>query len=86
MLFINSTISFVEENSAGNAAAALMAGLAPKAKVFVHNNGSVAKLIYKIGLISSCIHDDMGHVLMLNLLGLERWKMDRAGSIYLGSG
>ncbi|KAL5697390.1 P-type H(+)-exporting transporter [Ranunculus cassubicifolius] len=33
LLVINSTISFVEENNAGNAAAALMAGLAPKAKV-----------------------------------------------------
>ncbi|KAL0427652.1 UNVERIFIED_CONTAM: ATPase 6, plasma membrane-type [Sesamum latifolium] len=30
LLFINSTISFIEENNAGNAAAALMAGLAPK--------------------------------------------------------
>ncbi|KAL6581543.1 hypothetical protein OROMI_007466 [Orobanche minor] len=33
LLFINSTISFIEENNAGNAASALMAGLAPKAKV-----------------------------------------------------
>ncbi|XP_065864082.1 plasma membrane ATPase 1-like [Euphorbia lathyris] len=33
LLVINSTISFVEENNAGNAAAALMARLAPKAKV-----------------------------------------------------
>ncbi|KAL9668666.1 hypothetical protein QQ045_006204 [Rhodiola kirilowii] len=33
LLFINSSISFVEENNAGNAAAALMARLAPKAKV-----------------------------------------------------
>ncbi|CAN1862667.1 Plasma membrane ATPase [Linum perenne] len=32
LLVINSTISFVEENNAGNAAAALMAGLAPKTK------------------------------------------------------
>ncbi|KAK0581091.1 hypothetical protein LWI29_009952 [Acer saccharum] len=31
-LVINSTISFIEENNAGNAAAALMARLAPKAK------------------------------------------------------
>lgn len=34
LLIINSTISFIEENNAGNAAAALMASLAPKAKVF----------------------------------------------------
>ncbi|WJZ82507.1 hypothetical protein VitviT2T_002261 [Vitis vinifera] len=33
LLIINSTISFVEENNDGNAAAALMARLAPKAKV-----------------------------------------------------
>ncbi|KAL0425139.1 UNVERIFIED_CONTAM: Plasma membrane ATPase 4 [Sesamum radiatum] len=33
LLIINSTISFIEENNAGNAAAALMAGLAPKTKV-----------------------------------------------------
>ncbi|CAN0838535.1 ATPase 8, plasma membrane-type [Linum grandiflorum] len=33
LLIINSTISFLEENSAGNAAAALMANLAPQAKV-----------------------------------------------------
>ncbi|KAJ0053856.1 hypothetical protein Pint_00108 [Pistacia integerrima] len=33
LLILNSTISFIEENNAGNAAAALMARLAPKAKV-----------------------------------------------------
>ncbi|KAL0312964.1 UNVERIFIED_CONTAM: ATPase 11, plasma membrane-type [Sesamum radiatum] len=33
LLLVNSTISFIEENNAGNAAAALMARLAPKAKV-----------------------------------------------------
>ncbi|KAL0311198.1 UNVERIFIED_CONTAM: Plasma membrane ATPase 1 [Sesamum angustifolium] len=33
LLVINSTISFIEVNNAGNAAAALMARLAPKAKV-----------------------------------------------------
>lgn len=33
LLVINSTISFIEENNAGNAAAALMARLAPKTKV-----------------------------------------------------
>uniref|UniRef100_A0ACD5TSA9 Uncharacterized protein n=1 Tax=Avena sativa TaxID=4498 RepID=A0ACD5TSA9_AVESA len=32
LLIVNSTISFIEENNAGNAAAALMARLAPKAK------------------------------------------------------
>ncbi|KAL0358333.1 UNVERIFIED_CONTAM: ATPase 6, plasma membrane-type [Sesamum angustifolium] len=38
LLFINSTISFIEENNAGNAAAALMAGLAPKTR-FVLRDG-----------------------------------------------
>lgn len=33
LLVVNSTVSFIEENNAGNAAAALMARLAPKAKV-----------------------------------------------------
>lgn len=33
LLIINSTISFIEENNAGNAAAALMAHLAPKTRV-----------------------------------------------------
>ncbi|KAJ8505123.1 hypothetical protein OPV22_006009 [Ensete ventricosum] len=33
LLILNSTISFIEENNAGNAAAALMARLAPKCKV-----------------------------------------------------
>lgn len=37
LLLINSTISFIEENNAGNAAAALMAGLAPKTKVCLTN-------------------------------------------------
>lgn len=37
LLLINSTISFIEENNAGNAAAALMAHLAPKTKVCIFN-------------------------------------------------
>ncbi|PWA45430.1 Cation-transporting P-type ATPase [Artemisia annua] len=37
LLLINSTISFIEENNAGNAAAALMARLAPKAKIEMKN-------------------------------------------------
>ncbi|XP_047941943.1 plasma membrane ATPase 2-like isoform X1 [Salvia hispanica] len=42
LLFINSTISFIEENNAGNAAAALMARLAPKAKVL--RNGAWSEI------------------------------------------
>ncbi|KAJ0970700.1 hypothetical protein J5N97_018659 [Dioscorea zingiberensis] len=40
LLLINSTISFIEENNAGNAAAALMARLAPKAKVLRNDKWS----------------------------------------------
>ncbi|CAK8540765.1 unnamed protein product [Lathyrus sativus] len=39
LLVINLTISFIEENNAGNAIAALMDGLAPKAKViFIYSS------------------------------------------------
>jgi H+-transporting ATPase len=41
LLVINSTISFIEENNAGNAAAALMAGLAPKTKVVLIKHSSL---------------------------------------------
>ncbi|KAK1403602.1 Plasma membrane ATPase [Heracleum sosnowskyi] len=40
LLIINSTVSFIEENNAGNAAAALMAGLAPKTKILRDGNWS----------------------------------------------
>lgn len=49
LLLINSTISFIEENNAGNAAAALMARLAPKAKVLNYS------LICDISLYFPCI-------------------------------
>ncbi|XBI36032.1 hypothetical protein VPH35_121617 [Triticum aestivum] len=38
LLFINSTISYIEEANAGDAAAALMAGLAPKTKLLRDGN------------------------------------------------
>ncbi|PON79845.1 P-type ATPase [Parasponia andersonii] len=41
LLVINSTISFIEENNAGNAAAALMAGLAPKTKYLTFDSNVV---------------------------------------------
>ncbi|KAJ0007841.1 hypothetical protein Pint_30280 [Pistacia integerrima] len=44
LLLINSTISFIEENSAGNAAAALMAGLAPKTKASILVPGDVISI------------------------------------------
>ncbi|OAY62607.1 ATPase 8, plasma membrane-type [Ananas comosus] len=45
LLIINSTISFIEENNAGNAAAALMAGLAPKTKVRPYEYTSPAIMV-----------------------------------------
>jgi H+-transporting ATPase len=47
LLVINSTISFIEENNAGNAAAALMAGLAPKTRVCIY-------LLKSISITISC--------------------------------
>lgn len=46
LLIINSTISFIEENNAGNAAAALMAGLAPKSKVIFSQKMAGLALMY----------------------------------------
>lgn len=48
LLIINSTISFIEENNAGNAAAALMAGLAPKTKVTFAYRVSLTKTIPEV--------------------------------------
>ncbi|KAG5563657.1 hypothetical protein RHGRI_000002 [Rhododendron griersonianum] len=50
LLVINSTISFIEENNAGNAAAALMAGLAPKTKILTLCNAKedVKKKVHAI--------------------------------------
>ncbi|WRX26461.1 Cation-transporting P-type ATPase [Theobroma cacao] len=47
LLFINSTISFIEENNAGNAAAALMARLAPKTK-----HGEIEAVVIATGVHS----------------------------------
>lgn len=50
LLIVNSTISFMEENNAGNAAAALMARLAPRAKV------CLAETRYEIAFVPSPLH------------------------------
>jgi len=55
LLVINSTISFVEENNAGNAAAALMAGLAPKTKVPLYKLPSNTPLCISIYVYVYCI-------------------------------
>nr|CAB3466631.1 unnamed protein product [Digitaria exilis] len=50
LLVINSTISFIEENNAGNAAAALMARLAPKAKILhlAHNKSEIERRVHAV--------------------------------------
>lgn len=67
LLVINSTISFVEENNAGNAAAALMARLAPKAKVWL-----------SISLIYDLVYPYLK--CMILSLGSKRREVERRGS------
>lgn len=67
LLVINSTISFIEENNAGNAAAALMAGLAPKTKVQCSQQPMTIfqmKLVVLSGKAKVCIYreDDLRDV------------------------
>ncbi|XWS26095.1 hypothetical protein CRYUN_Cryun26dG0001500 [Craigia yunnanensis] len=61
LLLINSTISFIEENNAGNAAAALMANLAPKTKEVPEKTkespGAPWQLIGLLPLFDSPRHD-----------------------------
>lgn len=57
LLLINSTISFIEENNAGNAAAALMARLAPKAKVFYQRPVNCSSIwASEFIVVMNCIH------------------------------
>lgn len=74
LLLINSTISFIEENNAGNAAAALMARLAPKAKV--SNSASFFTSILcvlDIGAVKSLIPSSQFHFSCLCCKGSSRW-------------
>jgi len=65
LLVINSTISFIEENNAGNAAASLMARLAPKTKVsnIIYITGDHPCLkgnlasIWTFRNLTACCHD-----------------------------
>ncbi|KAL0561416.1 hypothetical protein IC582_001843 [Cucumis melo] len=45
LLIINSTISFIEENNAGNTATALMAHLASKPRRFLEMEGGASKRV-----------------------------------------
>ena len=83
LLLINSTISFWEENNAGNAAAALMAGLAPKTKVYIlthllnlfkHGNEHVNEEFGLLGGLLSAIGKNVHCTLILS------WWLLCAGS------
>jgi magnesium-transporting ATPase (P-type) len=56
LLFINSTIGFVEERNAGNAVKALMDSLAPKAKV--RRNGSWVEVLLVVLLLPMVYSSD----------------------------
>jgi H+-transporting ATPase len=73
LLIINSSISFYEENNAGNAAAALMAQLAPKAKVrldccVLSRPGRIATIFNEIDLFINLLC-----VMMMKVLRDGRW-------------
>lgn len=55
LLLINSTISFIEENNAGSAAAALMARLALKAKVLVERTKKFSPYFCDNGCVDALI-------------------------------
>ncbi|KAL8552714.1 hypothetical protein ACS0TY_001413 [Phlomoides rotata] len=48
LLIIHSTISFIEKNNAGNAAAALMASLAPKILHLAHNKADIERRVHAV--------------------------------------
>lgn len=74
LLVINSTISFYEENNAGNAAAALMARLAPKAKV------SLIPLLVYLFWDCSLIHG----LLCFQVLRDGQWREEDASILVPG--
>uniref|UniRef100_A0ACD5ZA50 Uncharacterized protein n=1 Tax=Avena sativa TaxID=4498 RepID=A0ACD5ZA50_AVESA len=78
LLFINSTISFIEENNAGNAAAALMAGLAPKTKVL--RDGKWSEMDASILVPGDVISIKLGDIIPADarLLEGDPLKVDQA--------
>ncbi|RLM98586.1 plasma membrane ATPase 1 [Panicum miliaceum] len=75
LLVINSTISFIEENNAGNAAAALMARLAPKAKVRYHPLYAVSVYV---------LHEDCVYRALPKVLRDGRWTEEEAAILVPG--
>ncbi|WVZ17475.1 hypothetical protein V8G54_010457 [Vigna mungo] len=73
LLLINSTISFIEENNAGNAAAALMARLAPKAKISL-----------PISLLYCFVYISFGIQLHLQVLRDGKWSEEEASVLVPG--
>jgi hypothetical protein len=88
LLVINSTISFIEENNAGNAAASLMARLAPKTKVsnIIYISGDHPCLkgnfasIWTFRNLTACCHDLISAVdnqvklpFLKTLMGMIMW-------------
>ncbi|KAK9074337.1 hypothetical protein SSX86_006935 [Deinandra increscens subsp. villosa] len=74
LLVINSTISFIEENNAGNAAAALMAGLAPKSKVsipFLIVHGHWSEQEASILVLGDIINIELGDIVPADARLLE---------------
>ncbi|KAK8955179.1 Plasma membrane ATPase [Platanthera guangdongensis] len=53
LLVINSTISFIEESNAGNAAKALMAHLAPKTKIFEGESNFLAYIMESSDMLNA---------------------------------
>lgn len=78
LLLINSTISFIEENNAGNAASALMASLAPKCKLL--RNGKWSEQDAAILVPGDVISVKLGDIIPADsrLLEGDSLKIDQA--------
>lgn len=83
LLIVNSTISFIEENNAGNAAQALMARLAPKAKVTLYCI-FFPSISYHFALL--CFQLASNTYMDIHGLGFARRKMERGRRSSFGSG
>ncbi|KAK8681510.1 hypothetical protein V6N13_053912 [Hibiscus sabdariffa] len=77
LLVINSTINFIEENNVGNAAVALMAGLAPKTKVL--RNGKWSEEEETIFVLGDIISTKLRDIVLVNarLLKGDPLKIDQ---------
>lgn len=85
LLVINSTISFIEENNAGNAAAALMARLAPKAKV-CHRRPLCSFTVFprKASCVCWALPKSLNWLSFLQVLRDGRWTEEDAAILVPG--